>query len=661
MVRENELENEDLIAENQDLTHQIDELKSIVDQKEREAAKFADYDSKKEELGRVYLQCEAYKVENQRLKKLQRENEVLKDKLSKARDEKNEGIWQVDDLKKENLTLKKDLESASRSAESLSEKNKELEAQIEDLIEKNAALNESLPPEEVRANASGLAELSLSSEPPSFSKLNNTGTPSLQLEMELEKIKCEYGELKSEYEQERSAHEITRQELERLEAQVKSMISEVSAETAEPDSKLEVKVDRDNKLIIKADLNDRSEECARLGVQMNHLQERIRAQSLSSRELKLTLANTTGQLEEQKTLISNREVEMTTLQIKKDSLENELNQMVSSNKSQAVILEKKTEEIRTLQNDLIASKSLVDERKVVISGLEEQLKLRSDELLQNQAEAQKKLSTVTSEKNALNAAMNALKIQSEGRIRELEKKVAQLMEALETEKSNAEISKKKSEVSILKKEKMISDYQVQEKQSLVLQTKYQDLKTKYQELKTKSSETVHQVETEKTKRKDCEVQLKGAKQREIDLQKKVRESESRNENGMSALRDKQEQLKAAEDQIKSLQMTIDEKDLTISRIKHDNTRLADDNSRLKKEIETFSSDSTLQFHHNNSTLATPLESTLQHSSTEFGRNTAPLNMSNLAQHDKYHERNAYASFNSNSNQKVSFNSNVLSI
>ena len=313
MVRENELENEDLLAENQDLKSQIDELKSVLDQKDREALKFADYESTKEELSRVYQQCEEYKVENQRLKKLSRENEVLKDKLSKARDEKNEGIWQVDDLTKENAMLKSDLERATRSAESLSEKNKELEAQVEDLMEKHAALNESLPPEEARANASGLAEVSLSSEPPSFSKLNNTGTPSLQLEMELEKIK-------TEYEQERSAHEITRrtlnEEVERLTSQVNSMISEVENvnEQSADSNKLEVKVDRDNRLSLKVDLNDRSEECERLGNQMNHLQERIRAQSLSSRELKATLANTTGQLEEQKSLISTREIEIKTLQ-----------------------------------------------------------------------------------------------------------------------------------------------------------------------------------------------------------------------------------------------------------------------------------------------------------------------------------------------------------
>merc|ERR1719394_411772 len=121
---------------------------------------------------------------------------------------------------------------------------------------------------------------------------------------------------------------------------------------------------------------------------MNHLQERIRAQSLSSRELKATLANTTGQLEEQESLISTREIEMKTLQSSKATLENELHQLVSNHD---VVLKEKNEEIRTLQNDLVASKSLVDERKVVISGLEEQLKRRSDELLQNQAEAQKKL------------------------------------------------------------------------------------------------------------------------------------------------------------------------------------------------------------------------------------------------------------------------------
>ena len=127
------------MAENEDLKHQIDELKSNLDLKDREAMKFADYESTKEELGRVYQQCEEYKVENQSLKKLSRENEVLKDKLSKARDEKNEGIWQVDDLKKENLTLKKDLETATKSVETLGEKNKELEAQIVDLMEKNNA------------------------------------------------------------------------------------------------------------------------------------------------------------------------------------------------------------------------------------------------------------------------------------------------------------------------------------------------------------------------------------------------------------------------------------------------------------------------------------------------------------------------------------------
>jgi len=350
LVRENELENEDLLAENQNLTHQIDELKSKLDQKDREVLKFADYESTKEELCKVYQQCEDYKVENQRLHKLSRENEVLKDKLSKARDEKNEGIWQVYDLKKENLTLKSDLERATRSAESLSEKNKELEAQIEDLMEKNAALNESLPPEEARANASGLAEISLSSEPPSFSKLNNTGTPSLQLEMELEKIK-------SEYAQECTAHEKTKREVERLEAQAKSMISEVGIGEPSESNKLEVKFDRDNNLSFKVNLNDRSEECERLGNQMNDLQERIRAQSLSSRELKLTLANTADQLEEQKSLITTRENEMKTLQSSKAALEEELHQMVAKHD---VVLKEKSEDIRTLQNDLIASKSLVD-------------------------------------------------------------------------------------------------------------------------------------------------------------------------------------------------------------------------------------------------------------------------------------------------------------
>ena len=312
-----------------------------------------------------------------------------------------------------------------------------------------------------------------------------------------------------------------------------------------------------------------------------------------------------------------------------------------------MVLKEKNEEIRTLQNDLVASKSLVDERKVVISGLEEQLKRRSDELLQNQAEAQKKLLTVTHEKQSLDAAMNALKIQSDSRIRELEKQVAQLMEALDKEKSNAEIVSKSFEAKIAKKEKMIAQYKAQEEQMLVIQGKYQNLKST-------SSKAVEQLEMEKTKRNESEVQLKGAKQKEIELQKKVRESETRLENGMAALRDKQTLLKAHEDQIKSLQMTLDEQNLTISRIKCENSRLIDDNSHLKKELETFSSDSTLQFAHNNSTLATPLESTLQHSSTEFGRNNATLNSSNLAQHDRYHNNLHASSFNTNSNQKVSF-------
>ena len=321
-----------------------------------------------------------------------------------------------------------------------------------------------------------------------------------------------------------------------------------------------------------------------------------------------------------------------------------MDQLVSNHD---VVLKEKNEEIRTLQNDLVASKSLVDERKVVISGLEEQLKRRSDELLQNQAEAQKKLLTVTHEKQSLDAAMNALKIQSDSRIRELEKQVAQLMEALDKEKSNAEIVSKSFEAKIAKKEKMIAQYKAQEEQMLVIQGKYQNLKST-------SSKAVEQLEMEKTKRNESEVQLKGAKQKEIELQKKVQESETRLENGMAALRDKQTLLKAHEDQIKSLQMTLDEQNLTISRIKCENSRLIDDNSHLKKELETFSSDSTLQFAHNNSTLATPLESTLQHSSTEFGRNNATLNSSNLAQHDRYHNNLHASSFNTNSNQKVSF-------
>ena len=100
-----------------------------------------------------------------------------------------------------------------------------------------------------------------------------------------------------------------------------SEVENVNQQSAES-NKLEVKVDRDNRLSLKVDLNDRSEECERLGNQMNHLQERIRAQSLSSRELKAT-TNTTGQLEEQKSLISTREIEMKTLQSSKSTLENE--------------------------------------------------------------------------------------------------------------------------------------------------------------------------------------------------------------------------------------------------------------------------------------------------------------------------------------------------
>jgi len=218
-------------------------------------------------------------------------------------------------------------------------------------------------------------------------------------------------------------------------------------------------------------------------------------------------------------------------------------------------------------------------------------------------------------------------------------------ETLEKEKSNAEIARKTFEAKILKKEKAIAEYKVQEKQTMVLQDKYQ-------KLKSASSVTVEQLEMEKTKRNESEVQLKGAKHREIELQKKVRESEARNENGMAALRDKQTLLKAHEEKIKSLQMTLDEQSLTISRIKTENSRLIDDKSQLQKQVETLSSDSTLQFAHNNSTLATPLESTLQHSSTEFGRNNATLNSSNLAQHDRYHNNlHNHASFNTNSNQK----------
>ena len=202
------------------------------------------------------------------------------------------------------------------------------------------------------------------------------------------------------------------------------------------------------------------------------------------------------------------------------------------------------------------------------------------------------------------------------KIIELERQVAQLMESLEREKSNAEIVNKSFEAKIAKKEKIIALYKAQEEQMLVIQSKYQ-------KLKSKSLVAVEQLEMEKTKRNENEVQLKGV-------------------------------LKAHEDKIKSLQMTLDEHCLTISRIRSENSRLIDDNSHLKKELETFSSDSTLQFAHNNSTLATPLESTLQHSSTEFGRNNATLNSSNLAQHDRYHNNlHNHASFNTNSNQKVS--------
>ena len=92
---------------------------------------------------------------------------------------------------------------------------------------------------------------------------------------------------------------------------------------------------------------------------------------------------------------------------------------------------------------------------------------------QNQADAQKKLLTVTHEKQTLDAAMNALKIQSDGRIRELESQVAQLMESLEREKSNAEIVNKSFEAKIAKKEKMIAQYKTQEEQILVIQGKYE--------------------------------------------------------------------------------------------------------------------------------------------------------------------------------------------
>ena len=61
------------------------------------------------------------------------------------------------------------------------------------------------------------------------------------------------------------------------------MISEVENvnEQSAESNKLEVKVDGDNRISLKVDLNDRSKESERLGNQMNHLQERIRAQSLS--------------------------------------------------------------------------------------------------------------------------------------------------------------------------------------------------------------------------------------------------------------------------------------------------------------------------------------------------------------------------------------------
>ena len=149
---------------------------------------------------------------------------------------------------------------------------------------------------------------------------------------------------------------------------------------------------------------------------------------------------------------------------------------------------------------------------------------------------------------------------------ELERQVAQLMESLEREKSNAEIVNKSFEAKIAKKEKIIALYKAQEEQMLVIQSKYQ-------KLKSKSLVAVEQLEMEKTKRNESEVQLKGAKQREIELQKKVREAQTL--------------LKANEDKIKSLQMTLEEHCLTLSRIKSENSRLIDDNSHLKKELETF--------------------------------------------------------------------------
>ena len=90
--------------------------------------------------------------------------------------------------------------------------------------------------------------------------------------------------VKTDYEQERSAHDTTKRHVQHLEAQMKSMNKELEAdkssilhEEESESNKLVLKVDRDSKMEIKLDLNDRSEECERLGNEINQCQGRLRA------------------------------------------------------------------------------------------------------------------------------------------------------------------------------------------------------------------------------------------------------------------------------------------------------------------------------------------------------------------------------------------------
>ena len=224
MMRDGEIENEVLGKENDELNDRLNRITAEHSRLQCQLSRQSDYEEVKKE--NEQLQDEIHKTEEnkQKLKKVMKENESLKDKLQAEREAKYNAQYLADDLK--NKTTEMQIEISRLEAEVKESQSRVLQMKTElDEAERLKSQEEAFIVHEQPHNESINDSSRLSCEPPSFSKLNHTGTPNFQLEMDLENAKDEISRLKIELEN----SEVKKNEIKAVCEEIKSSLADEKA------------------------------------------------------------------------------------------------------------------------------------------------------------------------------------------------------------------------------------------------------------------------------------------------------------------------------------------------------------------------------------------------------------------------------------------------